>query len=148
MSVTSRDIRTPLPGHAIINVLLALGLWLVGVFFTATILPIDPTLGPFIPWMVAVAIQLLLTAGQANLRILGVTLAGWPFVAMTIADVLINMAGLLMTYSKLDSLGDVALYTIRAALSGVGLWQVALALFVGALIAAAPEQMIRASLKR
>jgi hypothetical protein len=136
-----------LPGHTAINLGLALAIWAGGCFFTAQVLPVGGSLGPFVPFALAVVLQLLLSAAQMNLRTHGVTSGRWPFAIMVGLDVLINLAGLLILYVPgVATLADAALFVLSAGLTGSGLWQCAGALLVALLIAFAPEQMVRDAL--
>lgn len=136
-----------LPGHALINIGLALAIWAAGCFFTAQVLPLGAELGPFVPFALAVVLQLLLSAAQMNLRTFGLTASRWPFIIMVGLDIAINLAGLLMLYVPgVESLTDAALFVLSAALTGSGLWQCAGGLLVAGLIASAPEQMVRDAL--
>lgn len=134
----------PLPGHMIINLVLATGVWGIGVALTAQSLP--HTEQPYLPWLAAIALQLLLSAAQANLKITGITLDTLPLAALFGIDIALNVIGLLMVYTPLSELADVGRYAWRAVTSGVGLWQCGLALCVGFLIATVPEKLLRAAL--
>lgn len=141
------QVRT-LPGHKVVNLVLALAIWSVGVYFTARAFPIGGEFGSAAPIVIAIGIQLLLSAAQSNLRAFGVTMGRWPFVVMTGVDVAINMSGLLISRVEgVNTLSDTGLYLVLALSTGAGLWQCALAFFVAALIAAAPEQMVRDALR-
>lgn len=148
MSVTSRDIRTPLPGHVIINIALAAGVWGIGVALTAQSIPSISGWGPYIPWLLAGLLQLLLSAAQANLKVMGITLDTFPLFLLFLVDIALNTVGLLLVYADLDGLMDVGRYIWRAGTGGPGLWQCLLALGVGGLIATVPEKLLRAALKR
>jgi hypothetical protein len=147
MAVRSSDYPPkPLPGQAAVNIVLALAVWCAGVYFTQLTIPFGRD--TFAPWLAAFGLQLLLSLAQSNLRVGGISLAGWPFVVFTILDVLINAAGFLFLTGLVDGPADVVRYAVRALLTGVGLWQCGLALLGGALIATAPEQMVREALKQ
>jgi hypothetical protein len=71
MSVTTRDIRTPLPGHVVVNIALAAGVWGIGVALTAQSIPPILGLGPYVSWLAAASLQALLSAAQSNIRVVG-----------------------------------------------------------------------------
>lgn len=146
--MTTHTQARPLPGHTAVNLILALGIWTIGVYFTQATIPIDEEAGPIVPWVLAFIVQALLSMAQSNLRVFGATFDGWPLIVFVLLDVLINAAGLLTLTLDLTSLVDVWRYAVRAVFTGFGLWQCAGALFAGALIAAAPEQMVRVALKQ
>lgn len=121
------------------NIFIALVAWLVGFYFTKTILPFKD-IGPYLPWIVAFIIQLALSVGQTNMRD---GRAHWPYVALVLIDVGLNLVGLVMQFGLAENSQSAVSYLLRAATGGPGLWQVLGSLFLAALIAALPEQLIR-----
>lgn len=146
MSVQTASAGRTLPGHMVINLILALCIWTIGVYFTRQVLPIDV---PVVPWLAAVGFQILLTVAQMNIRVFGISTDGWPFVILVVVDVGLNAAGLLVSYVEgVANIPDAGLYLIRAVTTGAGAWQCGASLLIGALIAFTPEQMVRSALKR
>jgi hypothetical protein len=148
MSVTSRDIRRPLPGHKIVSLVLAVGIWAIGAYFTGRALPLGAELGPAAPFLVAIALQALLTLAQSNIRVFGLSGDRWPLVIMVLLDVILNWFGIMIAYVEgVETLGDAGLYVLRGLSTGAGLWQSVASLVIGALIAASPEVMARDAMK-
>lgn len=121
------------------NIFIAIVAWLVGFYFTKTILPFKD-IGPYLPWVLAFIIQLALSIGQTNMRD---GRAHWPYAALVLVDVGLNLVGLLMQFGLAQTPQGAVFYGVQAVTGGPGLWQVLGSLALAALIAALPEQLIR-----
>lgn len=128
----------------------AIVVWLVGVRFTSTALPLPAALasaGALAPIAAALLLQLALSLAQYLVRSAGASVARWPFLALIAIDIVINAIGMLIDYGIAESPGSAVLYLIRAIATANGLWQSVGALAIGALIAALPEQLVRDAFK-
>lgn len=121
------------------NIFIALVVWLIGFYFTKTLLPFKD-IGPWMPWAFAFVVQVALSIGQTNIRARG---AHWPYLVLVLADISLNLIGLLMQFGLASTPQSAVLYTLRAITTGVNLWAVAGFALLAALIAALPEQLLR-----
>lgn len=131
--------RSGLAWRTVGNVFIALVVWGVGLYFTKTLLPFKG-LGLWLPWAVAFVVQVALSIGQTNIRARG---AHWPYLVLVLADIGLNLIGLLMQFDLAPSPQSAVLYSLRAITTGVNLWAVAGFALLAALIAALPEQLLR-----
>lgn len=125
--------------RALGNVFIAAVVWGIGWYFTKTLLPFKD-IGPWLPWGIAFVVQVALSIGQTNIRARG---AHWPYLVLVLADIALNLIGLLMQFDLASTPQSAVLYTLRAITTGVNLWAVAGFALLAALIAALPEQLLR-----
>lgn len=130
-----------LPIRRVGNLFIALVVWSVGAYLTRQILP--PAWGPTILWGSAIVGQLALTIGQTNQRERGWRSLSPAYVALILVDVGVNAVGILASMGQVRGLLDVLPYLYRASATGEGAWQIGLAVVLGALVAALPEELIR-----
>lgn len=132
-------------------IFVAIVVWLVGVRFTVTALPLPAALasaGALAPLVAAVVLQLALSIAQYLARSAGAAVARWPYYALVALDILINAIGILVDYGVAESPAGALLYMLRAIATAAGMWQALGALAIGALIAALPEQLARDAMKQ
>lgn len=128
----------------------AIVVWMVGVRFTATALPLPAAAlayGPLAPAAIAIVLQLALSIAQYMIRASGASVARWPYLALVAIDILINAIGMLVDYGLADSPAGALLYLLRSIATAAGLWQSVAAITVGALVAFLPEQLVRDTFK-
>lgn len=130
-------------------VFIALVVWAAGVRFTSQAVPIPPAAGggPLAPLAAAFVMQLALSLAQYLVRSMGASAARWPYLVLILADVVINAIGILVDYQVVASPAAGLLFMLRSVATAAGLWQTAGALFMGLLIAALPEQLVRDAMK-